>query len=106
MKLVFRSHSNTAEEIKLGHKVGFTTIKASDDLSATANLNGFTHLTAVLRYLGYDKELFLQVAENCKINRNVELYCGDRDSCLPVFVSIKCKRTFSLASLHELHHSN
>ena len=42
MKIILRSHTNTAEEIQLGHKLGFTSIKGIEVISATANLNGFT----------------------------------------------------------------
>ena len=73
MKLVFRSHTNTPEEIQLGHKVGFSTIEGIDAISVTANLKGYTPFTAVLRHLEYDKEEFQKMTDNCK-NGTVELF--------------------------------
>lgn len=76
MKLILRSHNNTAEEIQLGHKLGFTTVKGVDVISITANLNGFTPATAVLRRLGYGKDQFQQIAEECRTDGCVKLYAG------------------------------
>ncbi len=77
MKIIFRSHNNTPEEIQLGHKLGFTTIKGIHAISLTANLNGFTPATAVLRHLRYDKVEFQQIADDCRTNGAVKL-CGLR----------------------------
>lgn len=77
MKIIFRSHNNTPEEIELGHKLGFTTIKGIDAVSLTANLKGFTPATAVLRHLRYDKDEFQQIADDCRTNGSVTI-CGFR----------------------------
>jgi len=74
MKIVFKSHTNTSEEIELGHKVGFSTIKGIDAISLSANLNGFTPATAVLRHLGYEKDKFKHIEEQCRADGTVELY--------------------------------
>ena len=83
MKLVFRSHTNTPEEIQLGHKVGFTTIEGIDAISVTANLKGYTPFTAVLRHLEYDKEEFQKMTDNCK-DGTVELFSRLRPSLILV----------------------
>ena len=75
MKIIFRAHNNTPEEIELGHKIGFTTIKGIDAISLTANLNGFSPATAVLRHLRYDKDQFQQIADDCRTNGSVTI-CG------------------------------
>jgi hypothetical protein len=82
MKLIFRSHTNTPEEIQLGHKLGFTTIKGIDAISASANLNGFTPAAAVLRHLGYDKDQFQQMADYSRANGSVELYAGRKPNLI------------------------
>ena len=82
MKLIFRSHTNTPEEIQLGHKLGFTTIKGIDAISVSANLNGFTPATAVLRHLGYDKNQFQQMADYCRANGSVELYLDGKPNLI------------------------
>jgi hypothetical protein len=73
MKIILRSHTNTAEEIQLGHKLGFTSIKGIEVISATANLNGFTPLSAVLRYLRIDKKLLIKEVHDSNINGRVKI---------------------------------
>ena len=73
MKIILRSHTNTAEEIQLGHKLGFTSIKGIEVISATANLNGFTPLSAVLRYLRIDKKLLMKDVHDSNINGRVKI---------------------------------
>ena len=46
MKIVFRVHVHTEDEIQVGHKLGFSGLHGIDAVSATANSEGFTPLTA------------------------------------------------------------
>lgn len=55
MKIIIRSHENTEQEIQLGQKIGFTSIKGIEAISATANLNGLTPLSAIVDYFKFDK---------------------------------------------------
>lgn len=73
MKLILRPHTNTDEEIKLGQKVGFSSIHGVSALSVTANLNGVTPLSAVLQHLKIDKKIVRKLVETTNINGHVKL---------------------------------
>jgi hypothetical protein len=66
MKLIFKVHKNTAYEIEMGHKVGFTIPWDVDAISLSANSNGFTQFTAAMRALYRDSKEFEQSLINCK----------------------------------------
>ena len=66
MKLIFKVHKNTAHEIELGHKVGFTIPSDVDAISLSANSNGFTPFTAAMRALYRDTKEFENIIKECK----------------------------------------
>jgi hypothetical protein len=68
MKFIFRVHTHTQIEIDAWKKIGFTSIKENNFLeygviSATANLNGFTPLNAILGAIGIRSEKFKEVVD-------------------------------------------
>jgi hypothetical protein len=65
-KIIFRVHKNTDEEIQIGHKVGFTIQSGVHAISVSANQNGFTPLTAVLRALYLNVKDFDDVIIRCR----------------------------------------
>ena len=73
MKIILRSHTNTDEEIESGQKVGFSSMRGIDAISVTANLNGVTPLSAVIKYLNIDKKTVRKVAVYSNINGQVKL---------------------------------
>jgi hypothetical protein len=68
MKIILRSQTNTDEEIQLGQKLGFTTIKGIQVISATANLNGLSPLSAIVRYLNFDIKTIRKHVDYSNIN--------------------------------------
>jgi hypothetical protein len=74
MRIILRSHTNTEEEISSGQKVGFTSIRGIDAISVTANLNGTTPFSAVLKYLNVDKKTIRKIADSSNINGHVRLF--------------------------------
>jgi hypothetical protein len=74
MRIILRSHTNTDEEIASGQKVGFTSIRGIDAISVTANLNGTTPMSAVLKYLNVDKKTIRKIADYSNTNGHVELF--------------------------------
>jgi hypothetical protein len=65
MKITFRVHMHTHEEIQMGHKLGFTGIAGVDAVSATANEEGFTPLNAAVRAYGWDRDLIAETSIEC-----------------------------------------
>ena len=65
MKITFRVHMHTDDEIQMGHKLGFTGISGVDAVSATANEDGFTPLNAAVRAYGWDRDLIAETSVEC-----------------------------------------
>lgn len=65
MKIVFRVHVHTPDEILMGHKLGFSGINGVDAVSATANVDGFTPLNAAARAYGWDRKLIAAASAQC-----------------------------------------
>jgi hypothetical protein len=73
MKIVFRVHVHTEAEIQIGHKLGFTGLEGVDAVSATANPEGFTPLTAAARIYGWDRDVITRASEQCNARREVAI---------------------------------
>jgi hypothetical protein len=73
MKIIFRVHVHTEAEIQVGHKLGFSGLQGVDAVSATANPDGFTPLTAAARIYGWDRELISKASEQCNDRREVAI---------------------------------
>jgi hypothetical protein len=73
MKIVFRVHVHTEDEIQIGHKLGFTGLEGVDAVSATANPEGFTPLTAAARIYGWDRDVITRASEQCNARREVAI---------------------------------
>ena len=56
MRLIFCVREHTYDEIQMGHLLGFSAILGLDAISATANANGFTPLTAIARTYGWQRD--------------------------------------------------
>ena len=55
MEIIFREMPHTYDEVVMGHKLWFPESSESDVISATANIDGFTPLTAISRKYGLGK---------------------------------------------------
>lgn len=73
MKIIFRVHVHTEAEIRAGHKLGFSGIHGVDAVSATANSEGFTPLTAAARIYGWDRDLITRASQQCNDRREVAI---------------------------------
>ena len=73
MKIVFRVHVHTEDEIQVGHKLGFSGLHGIDAVSATANSEGFTPLTAAARIYGWDRDLITRASQQCNERREVAI---------------------------------
>ena len=73
MKIVFRVHVHTEGEIQIGHKLGFSGLQGVDAVSATANHDGFTPLTAAARIYGWDRDLITRASQQCNERREVAI---------------------------------
>lgn len=73
MKIVFRVHVHTEDEIQIGHKLGFTGLEGVDAVSATANPEGFTPLTAAARIYGWDRDVITRASEQSNARREVAI---------------------------------
>lgn len=71
MDLRFRPVSHTNDEIEMGHATWHYPVAECDAVSATANTNGFTPLTAIVRTLGLDREVIGQAAQKCNKKQEV-----------------------------------
>ena len=56
---------HTYDEIVMGHKIWFPESIESDTISATANSDGFTPLTAIVRNYDWNKELVEAASTQC-----------------------------------------
>jgi len=65
MEIVFREMPHSYDEVVMGHKIWFPDSIESDALSATANSDGFTPLTAIARRYGWDRDLVEQASREC-----------------------------------------
>jgi len=54
MEIIFREMPHTYDEVVMGHKLWFPESIESDVISATANIDGFTPLTAISRKYGWN----------------------------------------------------
>ena len=75
MKFIIKTHKNTDDEIAMGHKLGFATLRDVDAISLSANDNGFTTLTAALRSLRLPSDYLREQVSNCQGGNNV-VYAG------------------------------
>ena len=64
MEIIFREMPHTYDEVVMGHKLWFPESIESDVISATANIDGFTPLTAISRKYGWRNDL-LTAASMC-----------------------------------------
>lgn len=71
MEIIFREMPHTYDEVVMGQKIWFPGSIESDAISATANSDGFTPLTAIARRYGWDRDLVEQASRKC--NRNGEV---------------------------------
>jgi hypothetical protein len=73
MKFIFRVHVHTEGEIQMGHKLGFSGLQGVDAVSATANHDGFTPLTAAARIYGWDRDLITRASQQCNERKEVAI---------------------------------
>jgi hypothetical protein len=73
MKIIFRVHVHTEAEIQVGHKLGFSGLQGVDAVSATANAEGFTPLTAAARIYGWDRDLITRASQQCIERKEVAI---------------------------------
>ncbi|MCE2832384.1 MAG: hypothetical protein LW709_10125 [Oxalobacteraceae bacterium] len=73
MKIIFRVHVHTEAEIQVGHKLGFSGLQGVDAVSATANAEGFTPLTAAARIYGWDRDLITRASQQCNERKEVAI---------------------------------
>ena len=73
MKIIFRAHVHTEAEIQVGHKLGFSGLQGVDAVSATANAEGFTPLTAAARIYGWDRDLITRASQQCNERKEVAI---------------------------------
>jgi hypothetical protein len=73
MKIVFRVHVHTEDEIQVGHKLGFSGVHGVAAVSATANPEGFTPLSAAARIYGWDRDLIARASQQCNERREVAI---------------------------------
>lgn len=62
---------HTYEEVVMGHKLWFPDSLESDVISATANSEGFTPLTAIARCYGWDINTIESASQQCNRHRQV-----------------------------------
>ena len=65
MEIIFRAIYNEPSETDLGHKIWHRESMLIDAVSATANTGGFTPLTAIARYFGWDRDLINAASSKC-----------------------------------------
>ena len=71
MRLIFCVREHTFDEIQMGHLLGFPAILGLDAISATANANGFTPLTAIARTYGWQREQLEAASAQCNHRQEV-----------------------------------
>jgi hypothetical protein len=64
---------HTEAEIQVGHKLGFSGLQGVDAVSATANAEGFTPLTAAARIYGWDRDLITRASQQCIERKEVAI---------------------------------
>jgi hypothetical protein len=71
MDTLIRVVNNTADEIRLGHKLWYYPVPGCHAISATANASGFTPLSAIVRRFDWDRQLIERAVHVC--NRRGEV---------------------------------
>lgn len=65
MNINFKIIKNTCDEIYMGQKIWFSAVPGCDAVSATANTQGFTPLTAIARKFDWDLDMIEREAVVC-----------------------------------------
>lgn len=65
MNINFKIIENTYDEIYMGQKIWFSAVPGCDAVSATANTQGFTPLTAIARKFDWDLDMIEREAAAC-----------------------------------------
>ena len=73
MKIEFREVTHQFDETYMGHKIFFHPCYETDTISATANTGGFTPLTAIARYFGWDSKFIHKASEECNARNEVAI---------------------------------
>jgi len=71
MRLIFCVREHTFDEIQMVHLLGFPAILGLDAISATANANGFTPLTAIARTYGWQRDQLEAASAQCNQRQEV-----------------------------------
>ena len=71
MEIIFREMPHTYDEVVMGHKLWFPESIESDVISATANIDGFTPLTAISRKYGWRNDLLTAASAQCNIRNEI-----------------------------------
>jgi hypothetical protein len=71
MEIIFREMPHTYDEVVMGHKLWFPESIESDVISATANIDGFTPLTAISRKYGWRNDLLTAASTQCNIRNEI-----------------------------------
>ena len=62
---------HTYDEVVMGHKLWFTESSESEVISATSNIDCFTHLTAISRKYGWRDDLLTAASAQCNIRNEI-----------------------------------
>ncbi|MDA1371698.1 MAG: hypothetical protein O2971_13185 [Proteobacteria bacterium] len=71
MEIIFREMPHTYDEVVMGHKLWFPDSIESDVISATANIDGFTPLTAISRRYGWSNDLLTSASAQCNSRNEI-----------------------------------
>jgi len=71
MEIVFREMPHTYDEVVMGHKLWFPESVESDVISATANINGFTPLTAIARRYEWSNRILTSASAQCNSRNEI-----------------------------------
>ncbi len=71
MQLIFCVREHNFDEIGMGHQLGFPAIRGVDAISATANVEGFTPLTAIARTYGWQRDYLERASAECNQRQEV-----------------------------------
>ncbi len=73
VKIVFRPIQHDPMEIIMGQAIWFKPIGGVNAISATANTNGFTPLTSIIRAYDWDKEIIEGATNECNLKGEVAI---------------------------------
>ena len=73
MEIIFREQPHTYDEVAMGHKLWFRDSIESDAISATANIGGFTPLTAIARRYEWNRDMITAASNECNERKEIAI---------------------------------